>query len=68
MDIKQKLWARIKELRLTAELSQETLASRAKIHRDYMWLVERGQKNIWIENLERIAKALKIKLKDLFDF
>lgn len=68
MDIKEKIWQRIKELRLKADLSQEKLAAKAKIHRNYMWLVERWQKNIGIENLERITKALKIKLKDFFDF
>jgi transcriptional regulator with XRE-family HTH domain len=42
-------------------LTQETLAFEADLHRAYVGQIERGEKNIGIQNLEKIAKALGIK-------
>ncbi len=46
-------------------LSQEKLAARAGVHRTYIGMIERAEKNITLENIEKIAKALQIKISDL---
>jgi len=67
MDIKLKLGIRIKELRKQKGLSQEKLANLAEIDRTYLPTIEKGERNVSIEIIERLAKALDIKIKDLFD-
>jgi len=66
MDIKKKLWDKIRELRKEKNISQEQLASKAKLHRTYLSSVERGLKNVSVENIEKIALALWVKVRDLF--
>ncbi len=46
-------------------LSQEELAERAKVHRTYVGMIERGEKNVTIYNIERIADALGIPPSEL---
>lgn len=46
-------------------LSQEKLAELANLHRTYVGSVERGERNISIDNLERLARALKLELAEL---
>ena len=58
---------RIRTLRQQKGLSQEELAHRADIDRTYMGGVERGERNIGLVNVKRIADALEISPKDLFD-
>jgi DNA-binding XRE family transcriptional regulator len=48
------------ELRLAKGFSQEALADMAGVHRTYMGSVERGERNISLENIVRIARALKV--------
>ncbi|HSZ87267.1 MAG TPA: helix-turn-helix transcriptional regulator [Puia sp.] len=60
MDIKLKVGQRIKELRKELELSQEALALKAEVDRTYMTDVENGRRNISIEILEKIIKALEV--------
>ena len=67
MDIKKQFWENIRKARKQKGLSQEKLAQIAKLHRTYIWNVERWEKNISLENIVKIAKALEIKAKDLFD-
>ena len=67
MDIKLKFWQRVRELRKKLWISQEKLAEIAGLHRTYIWNVERWEKNISLENIEKLAKALNVKIKDLFD-
>ena len=45
--------------------SQEKLAAIADLHRAYIGQIERGEKNIGLKNLQKIAKALGVKAKDL---
>lgn len=60
------LFARnIKRQREAMGLSQEALAERANLHRTYVSSVERGERNISIDNIDRIAKALEAKPSDL---
>ncbi len=55
-----KLGKQIKYYRLKMNLSQEELANRANVHRTYIGMVERGEKNITISSLKKIATALEI--------
>lgn len=48
------------------DFSQEELASRAGVHRTYIGMIERAEKNITLENIEKVAKALNLKLSDFF--
>jgi transcriptional regulator with XRE-family HTH domain len=56
----------IRKIREQKNLSQEQLANLADLHRAYMGQIERGEKNIGLKNLEKIAKALKVSIKELF--
>ncbi|QBZ98574.1 hypothetical protein GS03_02083 [Flavobacterium sangjuense] len=67
MDIKQRLGLKIKELRKQKGLSQERLANLAEIDRTYLPTIEKGERNVSIEVVEKLAKALDVKVKDLFD-
>lgn len=58
---------KIRELRVQKGLSQEELADIAGLHRTYVGSVERGERNISIDNIERLANALNIKIKDLLN-
>jgi len=55
----------IRRRRLQMGLSQEALAEECDLHRTYIGSVERGERNITLLTLERIAVALKIKPVDL---
>ena len=57
---------RVRSLREQARLSQEALADRAGIHRTYLGGVERGERNIALRNIVRIALALGVEPADLF--
>ena len=62
----RKIFARnLREIRAKANLSQEELADLAGLHRTYVGSVERGERNISIDNMERLASALTIDIKDL---
>lgn len=67
MDVKLKIGQRIKQLRETADMSQKDLAYTADLDRSYIASVENGQRNISIVNIEKIAKALGVTLKEFFD-
>ena len=67
-DIKKKLGKRIKDLRVEQGFSQEELASKSLLHRTYISDIERGERNVSIENVERIAKALDITPSELLIF
>ena len=64
-NINKKTGARIRELRKKRGWSQEKLALEANLHRAYIGQIERGEKNIGLINLEKIAKTLGLKLKDI---
>ena len=59
---------RIKSLRKERSISQEELADIAGLDRTYINSVENGKRNISIVNIEKIAIAFGISLKDFFDF
>ena len=62
-----KFGKRIREVRVKRGLSQEALADIANVHRTYIGMVERAEKNITLLNIQKLAKALKIDIKELFD-
>jgi transcriptional regulator with XRE-family HTH domain len=55
----------VRRLRKQAGYSQEAFADRCKLHRTYMGSVERGETNISLDNIERIAKALGLTAGEL---
>jgi transcriptional regulator with XRE-family HTH domain len=54
----EKFGDKVREERRKQGLSQEELASRAGVHRTYIGMIERAEKNITLANIEKIAKAL----------
>ena len=63
-DICTRVGFSIRKQREEIGLSQEKLAELAGLHRTYIGQVERGEKNLTLRSLERIAKALNIKPRD----
>jgi len=60
--------ARVRDERLKRGISQERLGELAKVHRTYIGMIERAEKNITLTNMEKIARALGKKVNDLVDF
>lgn len=52
-------------MREERHLTQEALAERAGIHRNYLGGIERRERNVGIDNLERIARALGVSVSEL---
>jgi len=67
MDVKLKIGQRIKELREEAKMSQKDLAYAADLDRSYIASIENGQRNVSIVNIEKIANALNVTLKEFFN-
>ncbi|NVN94631.1 MAG: helix-turn-helix transcriptional regulator [Bacteroidetes bacterium] len=57
---------KVRKLRNEKNLSQEQLSFKAELHRTYIGMIERAEKNITLVNIEKIAKALDVEIKDLF--
>jgi transcriptional regulator with XRE-family HTH domain len=57
---------RLRDLRLHRGLTQEKLAARAGLHPNYIGSVERAERNISIDNIEKIARALAVPIPNLF--
>ena len=64
-DILEKFGQRVRDERLKQGLSQESLAEKAGLHRTYIGMIERAEKNITLINIEKIAKALGMKVDEL---
>lgn len=56
----------VRNLRLEVELSQEALAERCSLHRTYIGFIERGEKNVTVFTVQRLAEALGISLSRFF--
>lgn len=63
--LKKKLGQTIRRLRKDQGHSQEAFATLCRVHRTYMGSVERGERNISLDNIERIAKALGLQVSEL---
>ena len=59
---------KVREERMKKGISQERLGELAKVHRTYIGMIERAEKNITLTNMEKIAKALGKKLNELINF
>jgi len=70
-DINEEVGLNIRRIREKRVFSQEKLAALADLHRVYIGQIERGEKNIGLKNLEKIAKALDVPVRflvDVFEF
>lgn len=56
---------KVKALRKVKGWSQEELGNKAKLHRTYIGSIERSERNVSLLNIERIAKALDVKIIDI---
>lgn len=59
--------ASVRQLRLERNLSQEELASLAGLHRTYIGMVERAEKNLTLTSIAKIARALGVPARDLLE-
>ena len=66
-DIIKRIGLNITIIREQREFTQEKLAELAGLHRAYIGQIERGEKNIGLRNLEKIAKALDVNIRVLVD-
>jgi transcriptional regulator with XRE-family HTH domain len=60
-----KFGKRVQEERIKRGISQERLGEIAKVHRTYIGMIERAERNITLTSMEKIAKALKVDIRDL---
>ncbi len=58
----------VRKIRQMRNLSQENLAEKANLHRTYIGMIERAEKNITLCNIEKIAVALDVKIDQLFNY
>jgi len=61
-----KFGERVRELRKERGLSQERLAFKADLHRTYIGMIERAEKNITLLNIRKLANALDVNIQNLF--
>ncbi len=64
----KKFGFKIRRLRLQNKMSQEQLATQANLHWTYISGIERGLRNTSLLNIMKLARALKVKPKDLLEF
>lgn len=62
-----KLAATIRRLRRQQKWSQEKLAELCGLHPNYIGGIERGERNVSIDNIDKISRAFELRVKDLFD-
>lgn len=62
-----KFGEQVRKKRKAKGLSQEELAFKAGLHRTYIGMIERAEKNITLTNIEKIAHALEVDIKELLD-
>lgn len=67
MDTKIKIGKRVKELRLLHGYSQEAFSHECGLDRTYIASIENGKRNVSIENIEKIAMAFHLSLKEFFN-
>jgi transcriptional regulator with XRE-family HTH domain len=58
---------KVREIRKEKGLSQEELAHKADLHRTYIGMIERAEKNITLINIEKIANALQINISTFLE-
>lgn len=65
--IMEKFGHKVRAERLKQNLSQEELAAKAGVHRTYIGMIERAEKNITLLNIEKISKALGVNISKLLE-
>lgn len=65
MDIRKQFGKRVKQLRQENKLSQEALAHLADLDRTYIPSIEKGERNVSLEVIQKLSKAFKIKISEL---
>jgi transcriptional regulator with XRE-family HTH domain len=68
MSSQEQFGKNIRMVRTKAELTQQQVADKAKMHVNYYARIERGEENPSFETLEKIIKALGVKSKDVMPF
>ncbi|WP_314794896.1 helix-turn-helix domain-containing protein [Eggerthia catenaformis] len=66
LTIEQKFGLKVKELRMLEHISQEELAFRCQLSKNYVSDVERGRRNVSLKSIEKFANGLNIEVKELF--
>jgi len=67
MKIEKRFGDRVRELRKKLNISQEELAFRANLHKNYVSDVECGRRNVSLKAIEQFANGLDVPLKELLD-
>lgn len=67
-DTVSKLGIKIRIERQKAKISQKKLAELSNLNRNFIGMIERGETNVTIKNVENIANALKLPIQELFNF
>jgi transcriptional regulator with XRE-family HTH domain len=65
-EVKRRFGARLRQLRKAQKLSQDKVALKAGIDRSYFGAVERGENNVTLVNISRLAEALEVEPAELF--
>jgi XRE family transcriptional regulator, regulator of sulfur utilization len=65
-DIQHAFGARVRRLRKDRNWSQEKMAEASGLHWTYIGQVERGERNVTLQSVHAIARALRMKIADLF--
>jgi transcriptional regulator with XRE-family HTH domain len=68
MDIKVAFGEKVKAIRKSQNVSQEKLAELAELDRTYISDIENGKRNVSIETVFKIAKALEMPMISFFEF
>lgn len=67
-DICKRFGMAIKTLREQKGISQEKLGEIANLHRTYIGMIERAERNITLKNIDKIAKALDVEISTIFEY
>lgn len=65
-EIRVKFGKTLRRLRKNQGVSQEVFADKCDLHRTYISDIERGERNVSLENIEKIANVLNIQVSELF--
>jgi len=66
-DLRHTVAGNVRRLRVSLSLSQEGLAAEAGLHRTYVGAIERGERNLSLDNIARLATALRVSPASLLD-
>ncbi|HEX4147128.1 MAG TPA: helix-turn-helix transcriptional regulator [Pirellulales bacterium] len=66
LSLRHRFASNLRRIRNQQGISQEVLGERAGLHRTYIGSVERGERNVSIDSIERIASSLGVEITELF--